>query len=242
MANVCTLLDLGASKDTGRSLLDAPLGIAIRQRHIDIVQTLLEHSADPNYASKSTSKSLLGMQSLHLGGPGMTPLSLLAKHFGNARGKTALDQAMLDLLLNYGADTKSKDDKDNQVLHYLCKSQSSMNLDFKNNADDKRLVLTLFDEGVDMNAANYNGERPLYLAAANCNEQLVSLLLLNGAQPLSSAELCRLYKAGVEKGRPDVGDNFRETMRLLDPDGEVGKGGGIGGFVTSQRERMPRQA
>ena len=197
LANVCTLLDLGAIKDMGRSLLDAPLGIAIRQRHVGIVRTLLEHGADPNYASKSTSKSLFAMQSLLLGGPGMTPLSLLIKNFGNARRKTALDQAILDLLLKHGADIRSKDDKGNQVLHYLCKSQSSLNLDFGNNADDERLVLTLLDEGIEINAANYNGECPLYLAAANCNTQLISLLLLNGAKPLSSAELWRFRKIVV---------------------------------------------
>lgn len=243
LANVCTLLDLGATKDMGRSLLDAPLGIAIRQRHVGIVRTLLEHSADPNYASKSTSKSLFVTQSLRLGGPGMTPLSLLVKNFGNARRKTALDQAILDLLLKHGADIRSKDDEGNQVLHYLCKSQSSVNLDFRNNPDDERLVLTLLDEGIDINAANYNGECPLYLAALNCNKQLVSLLLLNGAKPLSSAELWQFQKIveGVEKGRPDVRDNFRETMKLLDPDKEAGKGGGLD-FLTAHREKVPRRA
>lgn len=58
LANVCTLLDLGATKDMDRSLLDATLGIAIRQRHVGIVRTLLEHGVDPNYASESISKSL----------------------------------------------------------------------------------------------------------------------------------------------------------------------------------------
>ena len=238
MVNVCTLLDLGATKDTGWSLLDVPLGIAIRQRHVGIVRTLLEYSADPNYASKSTSKSLFATQSLRLGGPGMTPLSLLIKNFGNARRKTALDQPILDLLLKHGADIQSKDDKGDQVLHYLCKSQSSLNLDFRNNADDERLVLTLFDEGIDINAANYDGERPLYLAAVNCNKQLVSLLLLNGAKPLSSAELWRAQKI-VEGTTRDVRECFRETMRLLDPEGEAGRGGG---FLTAQRENVPRRA
>ena len=243
LANVCTLLDLGATKDMGRSLLDAPLGIAIRQRHVGIVQTLLEHGADPNYASKSTSKSLFATQSIRLGGPGMTPLSLLIKNFGDARRKTALDQAILDLLLKHGADIRSKDDGGNQVLHYLCQSQSSLNLDFRNNADDERLVLTLLDEGIDIDAANYNGECPLYLAAVNCNEQLISLLLLNGAKLLSNAEFWRLCKIveGAEKGRPDVRDNFRKMMRLLYPDRAAGTGGGSG-FLTAQRGKVPRRA
>ena len=218
LANVCALLDLGAIKDMGRSLLDAPLGIAIRQRHVGIVQTLLEHGADSNYASKSKSKSLFATQSFRLGGPGMTPLSLLVKNFGDPRRKTALDQAMLDLLLEHGADVKSKDDDGNQVLHYLCKSLSSVNLNFRNNADDERLVLTLLDQGIDINAMNYNGECPLYQAAVNCNEQLVSFLLLNGARLLSSAELFRLYKIveGVEKGRPGMQDDIRKMTRLLE--------------------------
>lgn len=243
LANVCTLLDLGAMMDTGRSLLDAPLGIAIRQRHVGIVQTLLEHGADPNYASKSKSRSLFATQSLRPDGPGMTPLSLLVKHFGDTRRKTALDQAMLDLLLDHGADIQSKDDEGNQVLHYLCKSQSSVNLNFRNNADDERLVLTLLDQGINVNSTNYNGECPLYMAAANCNEQLISLLLLNGARPLSSAELWRLYKImeGVEKGRPGLRDSLMETMRLLDPEREKGTGGGLG-FLAAQKEKVTRRA
>lgn len=225
LANVRTLLGLGAIKDMGRSLLDSPLGIAIRRRHVGIVQALLEHGADPNYASKSKSRSLFATQSCRLGGPGMTPLSLLAKHFGDTQ-KTALDQAMLDLLLDHGADVQSRDDEGNQVLHYLCKSHCSVNLDFRNNANDERLVLTLLDQGIEVNATNYNGECPLYLAAANCNEQLVSLLLLNGARHLSSAELFRLYKIveGMEKGRPDIRGTTKEMMRRLDTDRENGTG------------------
>ena len=217
LANVYALLDLGVIKDTGRHLLDAPLGIAIRQRHVDILRALLEQGADPNYASKSKAKSLFVTQSLRLGGPGMTPLSLLVKHFGDMQRNTAHDQAMLDLLLEHGADIKSKDDEGNQVLHYLCNSQSSVNLDFRNNTNEERLILTLLDQGIDINAMNYGGECPLYLAAVSCNEGLVSLLLLNGARCLSSAELFRLDKVmdGKEKGQPDLRDNIRKMMKLL---------------------------
>ena len=231
-ANVCALLELGATKDIGRSLLDAPLGIAIRQRHVEIVETLLEHGADPNYASKSKPNSLFAAQS-YLGGPGMTPLSLLVKHFGDKSTKTAFDQAMLDLLLEHGADVQSKDDMGNQVLHYVCSSPSSVNLDFRNNANHEKLVLTLLGQDIDINATNYNGECPLYLAAVNCNRQLVSLLLVNGARRLSSAELFRLYRImeGVEKRRPGMQEKTKELMRLLDP-GREGR----------TRETVSRQA
>ena len=215
-ANVCALLELGATKDIGRSLLDAPLGIAIRQRHVEIVQTLLEHGADPNYASKSKSNSLFAAQ---IGGPGMTPLSLLAKNFGDRRTKSAFDQAMLDLLLEHGADVHSKDDMGNQVLHYVCSSPSSVNLDFRNDASHEKLVSTLLGQDIDINATNDNGECPLYLAAANCNRQLVSLLLVNGARRLSSAELFRLHKImeRLEKRRPGMQEDTKELMRLLGP-------------------------
>ena len=87
-----------------------------------IARALLEQGADTNYASKSKGKSLSATQSLRLEGPGVAPLSLFVKHFGDALRKIALDQRMLDLLLEHGADVKSKDDEDNQVLHYLCNS------------------------------------------------------------------------------------------------------------------------
>ena len=231
LANVSALLSLGATRNTGRNLLDAPLGIAIRQCYVNIVRVLLEQGADPNYACKSKRTSLFATQSLRLGGPGMTPLSLLVRQFGDVQRKTALDQAMLDLLLEHGADVRSKDDEGNQVLHYLCNSQSSMKLDFRNNPNDQRLVLTLLDQGVDINATNHNGESPLYMAAVNCNEQLISLLLLNGARCLSSAERFRLYKImeGMEKGRPHMRDSIAKMMKLLNPE-------------KGMREKVPRRA
>ena len=183
---MCTLLDIGAIKDTGRNLLDAPLSIAIRQRHVDIVRALLKQGADPNYASKSKKKSLFVTRSIRLGGLGMTRVSLLVEHCSDTRSKTALDQAMLDLLLKYGADVRSNDDEGSQVLHYLCNRQSAMNLDSRNKLIDERCVLMVLGQGIGINAANYNGEYPLHLAAV---EVIVSLLLLNGARRLSSAEL-----------------------------------------------------
>lgn len=177
LANVRALLDLRAIKDTGRSLLDAPLGIAIN-RHVGMVQAPLEQGPDPNYASTSKSKSLFSTQIHRLGGPGKTPFGLLPKHFGDAQRKSALDQAMLDLLLEHGADVQLRDGEGNQVLHYLCKSPSSVNLDFRTHANDEKLVMTLLDQGIDINATNYNGECPLYLAAVNCNDQLISLLMI----------------------------------------------------------------
>ena len=232
LANVCALHDLGALTDTGRHLLDAPLGIAIRQRHVDIARALLERGADPNYASRSKAKSLFATQSPRLGGPGMTPLSLLVTHFGDTQKKTALDHAMLDLLLEHGADVRSEDDEGNQVLHYLCNSQSLANLDI-NNADNKRLILTLLDQGIESNATNYNSEYPLYLATLNYNKQVVSRLLLNGPGCLSSAELFRFHKVveGKEKGRPDMRDEIREVVKLIDIKREKGR-----------LEKVPRRA
>lgn len=50
------------------------------------------------------------------------------------------------------------------------------------------------------------------------------------------------FDAGrVEKGRPDVRDNFRQTMMLLGPDKAAGKGGGLD-FLTAYRENVPRRA
>ena len=220
LANVRALLDLGAMKDTGRNLLDAPLGIAIRQGHMDIVKALLEQGADPNYACKSKRLTSFATRSFRLGGPGMTPLSLLVKLFGDIRRDIALDQAMLDVLLMHGADVRLKDDEGNHVLHYLCKSKSSVNLDFKKGSNGERTALRLLGQGVDMNNTNDNGECPLYLAAVNCNEQLVHLLLRNGARYLSSAELFRLYKIveGMDKRRPDMRDSIKEMVNLLSPE------------------------
>ena len=135
----------------------------------------------------------------------MTPLSLLVKHFGNTQRKTTLDQRMLDFLLEHGTDVKSKDGESNQVLHYLCNSQSSVNLDLRNDEDDERLVSTLLNQSIEIDATNHNGEWALYLAAVNCNEQLVSRSLLNRVRCLSSAELFGFYKVVEGKGKGPTG-------------------------------------
>ena len=96
-----------------------------------------------------------------------------------------------------------------------------------------RLVSTLLNQGIEIDATNHNGEWALYLAAVNCNEQLVSRSLLNRVRCLSSAELFRFYKVveGKGKGRPDMQDRVREMLKLLDLGREKGK-----------REKVPKEA
>ena len=215
VANVQSLIDLGATMDVGRSLLDAPLGIAIRRRHVPVLETLLRHGADPNYASKSKTRMKISS-----GGPGMTPLCLLAKHFGDTPGKAIRDQAMLELLLQYSADFRRRDDDGNQVLHYLCKSQYSTKLDMENDVDEQRLVMTLLTlREYDLDATNEFGERPLFLAALNFNHGLFRVLISRGARQLGNAESFRLHKVAedMEKKRPHMEGDIRTMMELVDP-------------------------
>ena len=166
MENGYTLLNLSATMDTALNSLDAPQIIAMRQYHVDVVHTLVEQGANSKYACKSKRSSLFVIESLHLRGPGMTPPNISLGHLGNARRP---DRAMLDLLLEHRADLSPKDDEVNQILHNLCNSQSSVNIDLRNSARDERLVLTLLNRGIDVNAANHNCEYTLYLATVNCN-------------------------------------------------------------------------
>ena len=76
-------------KDTHRDLLRALLGIAIRQRRVALAQAHWRRALNQS----------MRIESDRLGGPGMTPPGLLVKHLGDTQRKTALDQAMLDLLL-----------------------------------------------------------------------------------------------------------------------------------------------
>lgn len=140
---------------------------------------------------------------------------------------------MLDFLLEYGTDVKSKDGKGNQVLHYLCNSPSSTNLDFRNDEDDEKLVLTLLNHGIKIKATNHNGEWALYLAAVDYNEQLIARSLLNGLRCQSSAELFRSYEVveGKGKDRPDMQGKIRGMVKLLGLGREKGK-----------REKVPKEA
>ena len=102
-----------------------------------------------------------------------------------------------------------------------------------NDEDDERLVLTLLNWGIKIEATNHNGEWALYLAAINCNEQPIARSLLNGLRCLSSAELFRFYKVaeGKGKGRPDMQVKIREMVKLLDLKSEKG-----------ERDKVPKEA
>lgn len=65
------------------------MGIAIRQRRVALAQAHWRRALIQS----------MRIESDRQGGPGMTPLGLLVKHLGDTQRKTALDQAMLDLLL-----------------------------------------------------------------------------------------------------------------------------------------------
>ncbi|MCJ1461290.1 hypothetical protein MMC28_011672, partial [Mycoblastus sanguinarius] len=215
-ANVKALLNLGANPNLGKSLLDAPVGIAIRHRHVSILQELLGHGADPNHPSKSQSKGF--------GGPGMTPLSLLVKLFGDGHGNALQDRMSFETLLKHGANARAQDEEGNQMLHYLAQSQFARNLDF-NVAEDQDLVMGLLRLEVDIDATNDRGETPLFLAALSLNTQLVSLLWLKGAQRLSRYEIHQLYKAikAANIRQKNECDKIAEMMGLLDTKSSKGK-------------------
>ena len=86
----------------------------------------------------------------------MTPLWLLATRIGHGQEKAALDEVILDLLLEYGADVSMSDQKGSQVLHYLCKSQRSSNVNLKHGIDNQKSVSKLLSlPDIDVNATNH---------------------------------------------------------------------------------------
>lgn len=119
-----------------------------------------------------------------------------------AQRKTALNEAMLDVLLKQGVDIQLREVGGSQVLHYLCKIRSPVNVEVRENANDEIVVLTFLHQSIDSSTTNHNGDCPPYLVAMACNKQYISLMLLNGARRLSNAELFRLPKI-VEGWRRD---------------------------------------
>ena len=154
----------------------SPLFIAVKEGHYGIVDLLLNQGADVSKCGQSpvsvaASEGQVGVLELlltrnadieALDPQGMTPVA-----FAVSRGQTR----SLDLLIKAGAETKVKDKNQRNLLHH-----ASL---VKNNI---KLVEILLECGLDIEAMDKDGMRPIDMAIGHGNEAMVASLLRKGAK------------------------------------------------------------
>nr|CAD7448426.1 unnamed protein product [Timema bartmani]CAD7459786.1 unnamed protein product [Timema tahoe]CAD7593245.1 unnamed protein product [Timema genevievae] len=170
------------------TLCDEPLRLAIRNRHIEVAQILLEHGADPNkryfFGSEINLVSPLDLDFLQLlltfgANPDTRDRAGLTPLMKAARSSQGMDSVLL--LLSYGADVNAMTDARHDyrtVLHYavLSGNLSTVNLLVKQGAR------------VDY-PTDYQKPTPLDLAILKGDPELVKMLLVAGANVNSSSPI-----------------------------------------------------
>lgn len=162
------------------------LAKAIMFGPIEMVQPLLEASADPNITDSNGLTALLAAANA----PDTGTLSLLIAaganvSAANARGQTALHFAAaglstpqyLPLLLSAGAEVNAADAKGNTPMHTLAGVSTMF-------GEPYQIAATagfLLNSQIDLNLQNSKGETALHIAAKGRKPILVSMLLNAGA-------------------------------------------------------------
>lgn len=178
--NYHTVVVGGAMAMTVSEYKSHPLVQAVLNDDIDEVRELLQKKPKVNVRDKSEN----GITPLHAAVQnGNVEIAALLLSYGakvNARDtdkRTPLmmidydaETEMLDLLLVYGARFDLKDKRKNTLLHYAVKNSAGENV------FGRLLIL-----GLDINAANKEGQTPLMLAVEEEDSSLVEMLLAAGA-------------------------------------------------------------
>lgn len=171
-----------------------PLQLAIEQynRPPAIIESLLDHGADPNpktdgdfdgeaplyYASRlwyEGDRAIIELLLEHGADIGARdPNGLTPFH----RAMYEADPAVITLLLDYGADIHARTNSENYSLGGSFATPLHQAAEASGYPES---ITTLLDHGADIHAKDEEGNTPLHLATSNQNNQVVALLLDRGA-------------------------------------------------------------
>lgn len=124
----------------------------------------------------------------------------------NINGPFQEIKIMIEMFKELGADLNAKDSDGDTIL---CKSIEEEKID---------IIKFLIELGIDVNRCNKNNEIPLELAYKNKNENIISLLLNAGANPIINFSSGKSLVACIiqEKNQNDFEDIIRKQPSLKD--------------------------
>jgi ankyrin repeat protein len=174
------LLERGADKEAQDGMLRSPLSRASLGGHVEVCRLLLEHGAD------TKSRDFMNLTPLHYA-EGEEVARLLLKYGADANVLDGRDQTLLHnlsprrlgvarVLLEHGVDVDARDARNATPLHVASANQWPMHMDM---TDAVRLLLRY---GPDINAQDNEGRTPFMRATAGGMDDIMRLLLDNGAE------------------------------------------------------------
>lgn len=184
------------------NVLGTPLGVAAQKGHSDIVKYLLDHGADPNIKDNDGDTPLIIVAKTH-----DWAFDTVAKPYDSDYGKY-LQSEIVKLLLSKGADVDAQDEAGLTALSWAIDRhnfsieeiliKAGANYDSETQTEilisacdqgDLKTVSKMISDGADINKhSKRDGETALMRAASRGRNEIVKLLLSNGAEIDAQAE------------------------------------------------------
>jgi ankyrin repeat protein len=178
------LLEKGAEPNSTDSNGVTPLHEAAKDAHaLNIIRTLIEYGADPN-ARIAMSKSGGNSANQGYGGSVRTPTGVSLKGatpLFNAAGLNRLENVMA--LLDAGADPLIANDTNLTALMMVAGAGTGVNSTGDEPPEAVAIARLLIERGANVKNVGHFGWTPLHLAAYHGYNNIIQLLVVNGADP-----------------------------------------------------------
>ncbi|KAL1456130.1 hypothetical protein WDU94_000880 [Cyamophila willieti] len=216
---VAILFDYGFEVTTENINSEEFMHYAIKNNHLQIVEKLLHLGANPSATYQNKTHLCVAITSLN-----ENASKLLIKYGANVKNTRALhlavdieNSALVELLLNHGADPNFSDEDGKTALHYATskKFTSAVVQDKKSKPVNKMvdIVRQLLACGANVDAVDKNGQTSLYNAVNNKQLEIVHELLKHNPNVHEKSNRKSLRVAlGFD---PSLHGNIKEIVNVL---------------------------